>query len=55
VPLIIDDALGNTDPERLEGMAAVLSVAGRECQIIVLTCYPERYRHVATAEIVNIR
>jgi uncharacterized protein YhaN len=45
VPLIIDDALGHTDAVRLESMAAVISVAAKDCQIIVLTCYPERYRH----------
>jgi len=45
-PLILDDALGSTDKERLEAMGAVLSVAGRECQVIILTCMPERYQHV---------
>lgn len=55
VPLIIDDALGNTDPVRLEGMAAVLSVAARDCQIMVLTCYPERYRHVGDAQVLHVR
>jgi len=49
VPLVLDDALGSTDPERLEGIGAVLSVAARECQAIVLTCSPERYVHVDAA------
>jgi len=55
VPLVIDDALGNTDPRRLEGMGAVLSVGARECQIIVLTCYPERYRAVANARVETLK
>jgi hypothetical protein len=54
VPLILDDALGYSDPDRLEGMGAVLSLAGRSCQVIVLTCYPERYRHVGGATIQRI-
>ena len=32
VPVVLDDALGSTDAERLEGIGAVLSLAGRECQ-----------------------
>ena len=54
VPLILDDALGNSDPQRLEAMGAVLSVAGRHCQIIVLTCQPERYQHVGGATLVRL-
>jgi DNA repair exonuclease SbcCD ATPase subunit len=51
VSLIIDDALGNTDPERLQAMGAVLDVAGRDCQIIIMTSMPERYRYAGTARI----
>ena len=47
--LLFDDALGNTDPERLEAIGAVLRVAGEHCQVVVLTCYPDRYRHVGGA------
>jgi hypothetical protein len=54
VPLILDDALGYSDPDRLEAMGAVLSLAGRSCQVIVLTCYPDRYRHVGEATIQRI-
>ena len=50
-PLILDDALGFSDPGRLEAMCAVLSLAGNSCQIIALTCYPDRYRHVGGATI----
>jgi len=54
VPVILDDALGYSDPGRLEAMGAVLALAGRSCQVIVLTCYPERYRHVGGATIRRI-
>lgn len=54
VPVILDDALGNSDPQRLEAMGAVLAVAGRQCQIIVLTCQPDRYRHVGSATVVRL-
>ena len=54
VPVILDDALGNSDPQRLEAMGAVLAVAGRQSQIIVLTCQPDRYEHVGGAHIVRL-
>jgi chromosome segregation ATPase len=54
VPLVLDDALGSTDPGRLEGIGAVLSLAGRQCQVIVLTCSPERYVHVDAAARVRL-
>lgn len=47
--LLFDDALGNTDPDRLERIGAVLREAGEHSQIVVLTCYPDRYRHVGGA------
>ncbi len=53
VPVIIDDALGFSDPERLKAMGAVLDQAGKECQILILTCYPERYGAVGTAEVLR--
>lgn len=51
VPVIIDDALGYSDPGRLEKMGAVFDVAARECQIIILTCQPDRYRSIGTATV----
>lgn len=54
VPVIIDDALGYTDPDRLETVGAVLRHAGRDCQIIVLTCTPGRYRAVGGARLVSL-
>ncbi|HDY72265.1 MAG TPA: hypothetical protein ENH50_11440 [Nitrospirae bacterium] len=52
--LILDDALGYTDPERLKLMGAVLARAGKECQIIILTCVPDRYNNVGEATTVRL-
>jgi hypothetical protein len=55
VPVILDDALGWSDATRLERLGAVLSVAAKDAQVIVLTCLPERYRHVGSAHVVELR
>ena len=49
VPVILDDALGHTDAERLDEMAALLELAGRTMQVILLSCAPERYRGLSAA------
>jgi uncharacterized protein YhaN len=54
VPIILDDTLGHTDEDRLEYMGAILTRAGRECQVIVLTSYPKRYAHVGGATVVTL-
>ncbi len=48
-PVIIDDALGYSDPQRLERMNMALSRAGRDSQVIVLTCHPERFARIGDA------
>jgi len=54
VPLLLDDALGWSDPARLERMGAAFHVAARDCQVIVLTCVPERYRAIGSATVVSL-
>lgn len=54
VPVVFDDTLGNTDPTRIEAMCALLTLAGRKCQVIVLTCVPDRFHHVGAATIVPV-
>jgi AAA domain len=54
VPVVIDDALGYSDPDRLLQVCAALGVAGRDCQVIVLTCEPGRYRGVGNAKVVPL-
>ena len=46
VPVVIDDALGSTDSQRLQLMAALFTKAGKTTQVIVLTCMPQRYSWV---------
>ena len=53
-PMVIDDALGWSDPKRLKGMGAAIATAGRQCQVIVLTCYPGRYSHIGSAQVVSL-
>ena len=53
VPLIIDDALGFSDPSRLKTMGAAIASAGNDCQVILLTCTPGRFTHVGSAEVVR--
>ena len=51
-PVMIDDALGWSDPQRLQSMGAAIASAGKQCQVIVLTCTPGRYSHVGQAKVV---
>ncbi|AGF72197.1 AAA family ATPase [Corynebacterium halotolerans] len=46
VPVVVDDALGSTDPSRLQLMATLFSDMGRTGQVVVLTCVPQRYSRV---------
>jgi hypothetical protein len=55
VPVLVDDALGYSDPERLRRVGAVLSVAAASAQVIVLTCTPDRYRSVGSAQVISLR
>ncbi|MBO0769144.1 MAG: hypothetical protein J2O48_10725, partial [Solirubrobacterales bacterium] len=54
VPVIIDDALGHSDPARLPKLWAALRNAGEGCQVIVLTCEEARYRGVSGAKLVQL-
>ncbi|WP_066527545.1 AAA family ATPase [Corynebacterium bouchesdurhonense] len=49
VPVVVDDALGATDPERLSRMNALFSQVGKNAQVLVLTCFPQRFDRVAAA------
>lgn len=54
VPVIFDDALGWTDPGRLDRMGAAISTAAEDCQVIILTCVPNRYSAVGKASTVTL-
>jgi hypothetical protein len=54
VPVVIDDALGFTDPDRLTRMGAVFDAVGGDGQVIVLTCSPQRYASVDGAHHIEL-
>jgi hypothetical protein len=54
VPILIDDALGFTDPQRLVKMAAVFDTLGERGQVIVLTCTPARYDGIKDAQRIEL-
>jgi AAA ATPase domain len=54
VPILIDDALGFSDPERLAKMAEVFDTLGERGQVIVLTCTPARYDGVKGAQRIEL-
>ncbi len=51
VAVIIDDALGFTDADRLAKMGAVLDTVGGDGQVIVLTCSPHRYHSAMAVDV----
>jgi hypothetical protein len=53
VPFVIDDALGSTDPTRLERLGEVLGGTA-DAQVIVLTCVADRFRAVRGAHVVQL-
>ena len=53
-PVMIDDALGWSDPQRLQNMGAAIAAAGKQCQVVVLTCTPGRYSHVGNAKVITL-
>lgn len=54
VPVVIDDALGLTDPDRLAKMSEVFDTVGAHGQVIVLTCSPTRYDGVTGAHRIDL-
>lgn len=54
MPVVIDDALGFTDAERLTRMAEVFDAVAGDGQVIILTCSPQRYAGVQTARHIEL-
>jgi hypothetical protein len=54
VPIVIDDALGFTDPDRLAKMGELFDTVGEHGQVIVLTCSPDRYDGVTGAHRIDL-
>ncbi len=53
-PVILDDALGFSDPERLRTLGVVLHDVGRTAQVVVLTCQPDRFAGLGGARVVRL-
>lgn len=49
VPVVVDDALGATDPERLGRMNLLFEEVGNHTQVLVLTCFPQRFDRINAA------
>jgi len=54
VPVVIDDALGFSDPDRLAKMGKVFDTVATQSQVIVLTCSPDRYVGVKGAHRIDL-
>lgn len=54
IPLFLDDALGFADAERLAAMGDAIALAGQRCQIIILTCYPDRFAQLGSARVLRL-
>lgn len=54
VPVMVDDALGATDPERLVLMNSLFTNVARDAQVFVLTCFPKRFDRVVAARRASI-
>jgi uncharacterized protein YhaN len=54
VPVIIDDALGYSDPGRLRRLSAIFGTAAARSQVILMTCSPERYRAIGSATVIKV-
>ncbi|WP_406814593.1 AAA family ATPase [Mycobacterium sp. M23085] len=54
VPVVVDDALGFTDPDRLTKMGELFDTVGSQGQVIVLTCSPDRYDGVKGAHRIDL-
>lgn len=53
VPLVLDDTLGFSDPDRMERVGAVLSRVD-DAQVIVLTCVPARFETIGGANRISL-
>ncbi|WJY67802.1 ATP-binding protein [Corynebacterium auris] len=49
VPVVVDDALGATDPRRLKLMNTLFGMVANDAQVFVLTCFPGRFDRVVPA------
>lgn len=53
-PVILDDAMGYSDPARLQRVCSAFSLVGGDAQIILLTCTPGRYAAIPDAHVIQV-
>ncbi|MFE2656271.1 AAA family ATPase [Brevibacterium sp. NPDC059310] len=53
-PVILDDAFGFADPERLAALNVILGRIGETAQVVLLTCQPDRFGRVGGASRVSL-
>lgn len=53
-PLLLDDTLGHSDPDRLRGLGAMIGAAAEQAQVVIFTCQPDRFSHVGGARILRL-
>ncbi len=53
-PVILDDALGNSDPTRLRNLAPAFAAAAGQAQVIIMTSTPDRYRQLGDVNLVHL-
>lgn len=54
VPVVIDDALGYSDPDKLRRVCAAVGRLRGQAQVVLLTCTPGRYAAIPQAEVVRL-
>lgn len=52
--LVLDDVLTATDTARLARVHRILEEAAESHQVLILTCHPERYRSLHSAEFIDL-
>ncbi|MGO1910095.1 MAG: ATP-binding protein, partial [Brevibacterium linens] len=53
-PVILDDAFGFSDEQRLAALNVILGNVGRKSQVILLTCQPDRFASIGGADTVSL-
>ena len=53
-PVVLDDAFGFADAERLNALNVILSTVGQSAQVILLTCQPDRFARLGGAKSVSL-
>ena len=54
VPVILDDALGYSDHDRLRRLGPAFTEAAKRAQVILMTSTPERYSSIGSATVVQL-